>query len=333
MRRARAADGRAGLGSARRRLPGARRAPTPARSATDAWWRWRTASVRIPRSPLRASNGDAAAPCSTLYAQIASSRSPAPAITPRVASLCPEIPFVAECRTRSMPWRSGCWPIGVANVESSTVNGPLTAPELVEVDEVESGVGRRLGDDEHRPSRTHGLGERAGLGAVDDRVLDAEAGARALHEGDRAGVDLALDDDVVAGRAQGEHGRGDGTHARAERQRVLGALELGDRLLERPHGRVGVAAVEVARPHPGRPLAGVVEAVGRPCARAPQRHVEARTLVAAASGDGACRGGGLVAHERRQATAASVAGQAGCERTNEVTYRPPPWTSAAPARS
>ena len=27
-----------------------------------------------------------------------------------------------------MPCRKGCWPIGVANVESTTVNGPLTAP-------------------------------------------------------------------------------------------------------------------------------------------------------------------------------------------------------------
>ena len=34
---------------------------------------------------------------------------------------------------------------------------------------------------------------------------------------------------MVAGRAQREHGRGDGAHARAEGQRVLGALEVGDR--------------------------------------------------------------------------------------------------------
>ena len=57
---------------------------------------------------------------------------------------------------------------------------------------------------------------------------------------------------------------------------VLGALELGDGLLEGPHGRVGVAAVEVAGAHAGRPLAGVVEPVGLPRAGAPQRGVEAR---------------------------------------------------------
>ena len=178
-----------------------------------------------------------------------------------------------------MPWRSGCWPIGVANVESTTVNGPLTAPRSSRSTRSRRGFDGRLGDDEHRPAGPHGGGERAGRGAVDDGVLDAEAGARALHEGDRAGVDLALDDDVVAGRAQGQHGRGDGAHARPERQRVLGALELGDGVLERPHGRVGVAAVEVAGPHARRPLAGVVEALGLPRARAPQRHVEARSLV------------------------------------------------------
>ena len=60
---------------------------------------------------------------------------------------------------------------------------PADGAELVEVDEVEARVGRRLGDDEHRAARPHGGGEGAGRGAVDDGVLDAEAGARALHEG------------------------------------------------------------------------------------------------------------------------------------------------------
>ena len=197
------------------------------------------------------------------------------------------MPFVAECSTRSTPWRSGCWPIGVANVESRTRERPADGAEVVEVDEVEARVRRALGEHEHRPARPHGRGERAGHGAVDDGVLDAEPGARALHERHRAGVDLALDDDVVAGRAQGEDGRRDGAHAGGEGQRVLGALEVGDGVLERPHRRVGVAAVELVGAHPGRPLARVVEALGLPRARRPQRDVEAGALVAPPGGHGA----------------------------------------------
>ena len=179
-----------------------------------------------------------------------------PAITPSVASLCPQMPFVAECSTRSMPWRSGCWPIGVANVESTTVNGPLTAPRSSRSTRSSRGLdGDSAMTSIVRPGRTASA-KAPGTRAVDDRVLDAEPGARALHEGDRAGVDLALDDDVVARRAQREHGRGDGAHARPEGEGVLGALELGDGVLERPHGRVGVAAVEVARAHARWPACG-----------------------------------------------------------------------------
>ena len=108
--------------------------------------------------------------------------------------------------------------IGVAKVESTTVNGPGDGAELVEVGERELRVGRRLGDDEHRPPGPDGRGEGAGLGGVDERDVDAEAGAHALQEQLRAGVDLPLGDDVVAGRAQGEHDRGDRAHARGEGQ-------------------------------------------------------------------------------------------------------------------
>ncbi len=59
---------------------------------------------------------------------MASSSSPLPATTPSVASLWPEMPFVAEWSTRSTPSVSGCWRIGVAKVESTSVNGPSMAP-------------------------------------------------------------------------------------------------------------------------------------------------------------------------------------------------------------
>ena len=127
-------------------------------------------------------------------------------MTPSVASLWPEMPFVAECTTRSMPWRIGCWPIGVANVESSIVNGPLTAPRSSRSTRSRRGFdGLSAITSIVRPGRT-AAANAPGVGAVDDGVLDAEPGARPLHEGHRAGVDLALDHDVVAGRAQRQHG-------------------------------------------------------------------------------------------------------------------------------
>ena len=256
----------------------------------------------MPRSPLRASYGEALAPCSDGVGpdgveQVALAGDHAErgvvvagdALRRRVQH---EVDAVAQ---RLLADRRG---------ERRVDHRERAADraEVVEVDEVEPRVGRRLGDHEHRAAGSHGGGELAGDGAVDDGVLDAEPGARALDEGHRAGVDLALDDDVVAGRAQRQHGRGDGAHAGPERQGVLGALELGDGVLERPHGGVGVAAVEVARPHAGGPLAGVVEAVGLPRAGAPQRHVEARSLVPAPGGDRPRRRGRagrwpVVAHE------------------------------------
>ena len=132
-------------------------------------------------------------------------------------------------------------------------------PELVEVDEVEPRIRWRLGDHEHRLAGHDGGGERPRFGAVDPRHVDAHAGAWTEQEGARPGVDLALGDDVIAGRAQPEHDGGDGSHAGGEGEGVLGALQLGDGLLERPHRRVGVAAVEVVGASGGGSLAGVVE--------------------------------------------------------------------------
>ena len=64
-------------------------------------------------------------------------------------------------------------------------------PQLVEVDEVEPWVGRRLGDHEHRLAGHDGRGEGPRLGAVDPGHVDAHPRARAEQEGARAGVDLA----------------------------------------------------------------------------------------------------------------------------------------------
>ncbi|CAB4774418.1 unannotated protein [freshwater metagenome] len=82
----------------------------------------------MPRSAFHESNGDATEPWSVEYAQTASIRSDSPAITPSVASLCPAIALVAECSTSETPNSRGRWIIGVAKVESTTVNGPRRLP-------------------------------------------------------------------------------------------------------------------------------------------------------------------------------------------------------------
>ena len=68
--------------------------------------------------------------------------------------------------------------------------------ELGEVDQFEQRVRRRLGDGEHGAARSHRGGERARLGAVDERDLDAEPGTRALQEREGGRVQLPLRDDV-----------------------------------------------------------------------------------------------------------------------------------------
>ena len=71
----------------------------------------------------------------------------------------------------------------MAKVESTTVIGPGDGAELVEVDRASScglaGVSATTSIVRPGP---HGGGERAGLGAVDERDVDAEAGADALQE-------------------------------------------------------------------------------------------------------------------------------------------------------
>ena len=102
----------------------------------------------------------------------------------------------------------------------------------------------------------HRRGERAGLGAVDEGDVDAEARAHRLEQQLGAGVELALGDDVVAGRAQAEHHRADRPHARGERPGRLGALELGDGLLEAARRWGCRSGCRSGRRRPRSPCAG-----------------------------------------------------------------------------
>ena len=174
----------------------------------------------------------------------------------------PPIALVAECTTRSTPWASGCCASGVAKVESTTVIGPAIAPSSSRSTRSRLRVGRGLGPDEHRLAGPDGGRERAGLGAVDEGDVDAEPRARGLQEQLRAGVELALGDDVVAGRAQAEDHAADRAHARRVGPSRLGALEVGHRPLEVVDGRVAVAGVEAVGPDRGGHAPGLVDRRG-----------------------------------------------------------------------
>ena len=132
----------------------------------------------------------------------------------------------------------------------------------------------------------HRGGERTRLGAVDEGDVDAEAGARRLEQQLGAGVELALGDDVVAGRAQPEHHRGDRPHARGEGPGRLGPLELGDGVLEAGHGGVAVAAVEAVGADRGGHAAALVDGRRHERGGGPQDRRQRGAVVGPAGADG-----------------------------------------------
>ena len=173
---------------------------------------------------------------------------------------------------------------------------PAQRPDLVEVDDVDARIGRRLGDHEHRATRTDGLGERSGPGAVDEGDVDPEARTHTRQQLHRAAVELLLGDDVVAGRAQAEHHRRHRAHSRRKGASGLGPLEVGDGLLERCHGRVAVAAVEARGLRAVRHPAALVERRHHERGGRHQRRSERRVVGVASGRDGS--GLGLFGHDR-----------------------------------
>ena len=161
----------------------------------------------------------------------------------------------------------------------------LDGSQFIEVGELEARVGWGLGQHDHGAARLHGVGERARRRDVDERRLDTESCARPLEERQRSGVELALGHDVASGRAEGQHRRRDGAHAGCECQGLLGAFELGHRLLERPHRRVAVPTVEVAMAHRGGAAVRIVEGLGLPRRRCPERRSERAPARPTPSGD------------------------------------------------
>ena len=117
--------------------------------------------------------------------------------------------------------------------------------EHLEVDHEAARVGQALGEDELGPGRDGGT--HGGLvPGVDEAAVPAEPRERVAELGQRAAIQEARRDEVVAG-----------LHERVERDQLCGvagrhghgaaaALQAGDARLERGHGRVGDAAVDVA---------------------------------------------------------------------------------------
>ena len=137
-----------------RRPPGGPRGARPARSAVSLWRATRTGSVRMPRSAVEGVERRRAGALQHGEGpdgvdQLAARRRPRRAWR-RCGRRCPWWPSAARGRRRGAAAAGGS---GVANVESTTVNGPCDGAELVEVDQRELRVGRRLGEHQHGPAR------------------------------------------------------------------------------------------------------------------------------------------------------------------------------------
>ena len=163
---------------------------------------------------------------------------------------------------------------------------PLDRTQTCQVDQVEAWVRRGLGQQQHRSAGYDRCLPCSGVGTVDEGHVDAEPGAHRLQQHLRARVQLVLADDVVTGRTQAEHHRSDRAHPRAEGSRRLGALELGDRLLEGVDGRVAVAAVERRGADRSGHAAAFLDGRRHECRRRPQHRRERRPVGAPAGADG-----------------------------------------------
>ena len=164
------------------------------------------------------------------------------ATTPPITSPWPPRYFVALCSTSVAPCRAGCCRTGVANVLStSTGTSPGSGDDLGEVEELERGVRGRL--DDHEP----GVRPDRGGDAVDGRPGHGRAEQAALQHVVGSAVQRTNRDDVrLAVGDRRDQARGERGHAARERHGALGALEVGERILEPRHTRLPQALVDGA---------------------------------------------------------------------------------------
>ena len=200
--------GRRGADTAPTRRPGDPRTTRPGAVPWRSVARRERAGSGCPLRPFMASKGEAQAPCRIEYDHTASSTSAAPVITPRVASLWPAMPLVAECSTTSTPWSCGRWTIGVAKVESTAVNGPPIAPSSSRSVSASCGL---AGDSARtrtvRPGRT-AAASSPGTVASTKVTSIPKRGHTPCRKQLGSRVDVPLGDDVITRRAQPQHERG-----------------------------------------------------------------------------------------------------------------------------
>ena len=158
----------------------------------------------MPRMPFQASNGDAWAPMTECHAQMASMSSRSPAMTPSRASLCPPMPLVAECSTRSAPklqrplahaaWR---------RCESTTLMRALDGGDGLEVDERQRGLAGVSTNRSWVGFAAHAAAMASASVPSTKVDVDAEPGQVHLEQRRGHGEQLPGDDDVVARASTG----------------------------------------------------------------------------------------------------------------------------------
>ena len=181
-----------------------------------------------------------------MVARAASIRSRDPASAPPITSLWPARALVRLCITRSAPRASGRWRNGVAKVLSTTTTRPracaaahtaarstISSPGLVGL----STISTRLRSPATRSTRARSA-------APTKRAVDAEARQQVGEQPHRPAVERRARQHLVAGANERGHRGRHRRHAGRERERRLGALDRGERLLELADGGVRVARVE-----------------------------------------------------------------------------------------
>ena len=286
--------------------PGGRSRNSASRWAVALCWRTRTPSVRMPRSPLqrverrrgRAVDGVVAPDPLDEVARAGDHAEGGVVVAGHALGgrVQDEVDAVLERALDERP--------GEGRVDH--LERARDGADRVEVDEL-----RAAGWPASRRRRRtvlpghDGGGDGVGVGAVDERDVDAEAGQHGLEEQLVDGEELALGDDVVALRAQGEHDarlmapmpEANASAASAPSSSATASSKAADR-------RVAVAAVEAR--HPGRggqPQALVDRSASRRCSwptarwpatcrwPAPGRRGSAPVVEARGRGDGRARVG------------------------------------------
>ena len=156
-------------------------------------------------------------------------------MAPSIASAWPTIYLVAAWIDTSAPWANDLKKSAVAQVLSSTTSAPAACAAAAmagmsctsKVWEPGNSVNTSLVFSD----QVLNAGAYAG---VVIGGLDAQPLQHVVAKAARGAIDAIADEHLVTGRDEREEGGGDGGKTRGGEQRGVAALELGDRLLQRP---------------------------------------------------------------------------------------------------